>query len=184
MQNARSGFRTDESKCRKCTDPPPASQFMSKKYQVNYRQLSRETGHDRASLARWFDGRNPKNKQEALAIIDEREPKAAPDATDPASGLSWFQSSQREDTLRKRRANEEATEVQAKRWVLAEDVFAVLRTLVIRLEQWPVKIKSEAGLNETQGAIAQKLLDEIRAEVRQYILTLLPKPAIDGKEAA
>lgn len=148
---------------------------MSKKYRVNYRQLSRETGHDRASLAKWFDGRNPKTKQEALAIIDEREPKAAPDATDPASGLSWFQASQREDTLRKRRANEEQEAIQAKRWMLAEDVFAILRAAMNRIEQFTGKVKSEAGLTDTQAAVVQKNLDDYRNQLATDIEAMKPK---------
>ena len=154
---------------------------MSKtKYCINYRQLSSETGHDRASLAKWFAGRNPKSKEEAMAIIDEHDTKATPEATDSVSGLSWFQASMREDTLRKRRVNEEAEAIQQKLWMRTDDVLAMLRLIVSRLEQLPAVVKSEAGLSDAQALTMQRKIDDMRTQIADDIEALTPAKEKEG----
>ena len=73
---------------------------------------------------------------------------------------------------------EEIRAAQEKRWMLTQDTLNILRALMARLEQWPGKLKSEAGLNETQGAVAQKLLDDLRSQVADDIEAM--KPAKEG----
>jgi hypothetical protein len=55
---------------------------MTKKAKFSIRSLSAESGLDRATITRWLEGRTPRSRKEALAIIAEH-PRAPTDSTPP-----------------------------------------------------------------------------------------------------
>jgi hypothetical protein len=145
---------------------------MTKKAKFSIRQLAIETGNDRGSIAKWLEGRNPANKKEAIEIIAEHTRAGAPGATDPASGLTWAVACKRETTLRQRRANAEALAVQEGRWFETSTMLDILRAVVTRLEGFPSKVASEAGLSTSQVVTVQRNIDALRSQIADDIAAL------------
>ena len=149
----------------------PDSNFMTKKAKFSIRQLAIETGNDRGSIAKWLEGRNPANKKEALRIIGEHTRAGAPGA-DPKTGLSWSAAAKRETALRLRRENEEATAIQERIWFPTAEMLTILRAVVTRLEGFPAKVASEAGLSDSQVATVQRNIDDLRSQIADDIAAL------------
>ena len=151
---------------------------MTKKAKFSIRQLASETGFDRASITKWLEGRNPQSKAEALEIIEAlriveaRARSGVPGATDPASGLTWSVAAKRETTLRQRRENAEALAVQEGRWFETSTMLDICRSIVTRLEGFPAKVRSEAGLSESQVATVQRKIDDLRSLIASDIEAL------------
>ena len=141
------------------------------KAKFSIRKLASETGIDRGTITKWLEGRNPKSKKEAIEIIGERD-RACAGATDPASGLTWAVACKREATLRQRRANLEALAVQEGRWFPTATMLDILRAVVARLEGFPAKVASEAGLSESQVATVQRNIDDLRSQIADDIAAL------------
>jgi arsenate reductase-like glutaredoxin family protein len=72
---------------------------------------------------------------------------------------------------------EQAEAVQLNTWCLASDVLDDFRMITNKLEQFPGRLRSEAGLNDTQANLAQKLMDDIRNEIADGIERRTPKEA-------
>jgi hypothetical protein len=139
--------------------------MQNSKSKLSIRRLAQQTGADRASIAKWIEGVT--DEAQALIIIAEHQRKAK-----PGKRMSWFQRKAKEDARRLTRENEEAEAVQSKRWTKTDDVCAILRAVVARMEQWPCKVRSEGGLNDTQTAVLQKCLDDLRTQIASDILAL------------
>jgi hypothetical protein len=82
------------------------------------------------------------------------------------------------------RKDRELAAVQSREWMLADDVKQILRAAMNRIEQHTSKVKSEAGLSDTQAAVIQKNIDDYRNQLKAFIEGMIPKPAADGKAAA
>ena len=145
---------------------------MTKKAKFSIRKLASETGFDRGSISRWLSGGNPQSREEALEIIAEHTRSGAPGTTDPSSGLSWAAASKREQTLRQRRENLEATAIQERIWFPTATMLDILRAVVTRLEGFPSKVASEAGLSESQVATVQRNIDDLRSQIADDIAAL------------
>jgi phage terminase Nu1 subunit (DNA packaging protein) len=94
---------------------------------------------------------------------------------DQRSGLSYAQLLTREKALEQERRNEEEQAVREKKWVLAADMCDILRMITNKLEQYPGRARSEAGLTDTQSGVIQKLMDGIRNEIADSIEKMGPK---------
>jgi len=140
------------------------------KPKFSIRKLASQTGHDRASIARWTAG--AADETEALARIREHEGDAK---FDPATGLSWYQAKQREAALAARRANAEAERRASEAWLPVETHQEIIAQLVTRLDQLPAKLLSEAGLTPAQATALQRALDQAREEAHAAILTMAHK---------
>ena len=90
-------------------------------------------------------------------------------------GTSWTMYLAKQNAIAKERENEEAEEVKNKRWMLTQDCFAMLRAAMNRIEQFTGKVKSEAGLNDTQAAVIQKNIDDYRNQLAADIEGMKPK---------
>ena len=145
---------------------------MTKKAKFSIRRLASETGIDRSTITKWLEGRTPQSKTEAIRIIGEHARAGAPGATDPASGLSWPVACKREATLRQRRENLEALAVQEGRWFETSTMLTILRAVVTRLEGFPAKVASEAGLSESQVVTVQRNVDDLRSQIADDIESL------------
>ena len=145
---------------------------MTKKAKFSIRRLASETGIDRGTITKWLEGRTPRSKTEALAIISEHARAGAPGATDPASGLTWASASKREQTLRQRRENLEATALQERIWFPTAEMLSILSGIVARLEGFPAKVASEAGLSDSQVATVQRNIDDLRSQIADDIAAL------------
>jgi hypothetical protein len=73
------------------------------------------------------------------------------------------------------RRNEEAEEVQAKRWFPTDKMLEMFRAVVNRFEQLPGKVRSETGANEVYERILQKHIDDTRHQIASDIGELIPK---------
>ena len=142
---------------------------MTKKAKFSLRKLASETGIDRGTITKWLSGRTPRSRTEALRIIGEHRRAGAPGATDPASGLTWAAACKRESALRQRRENAEALAVQAGRWFPTATMLDILRAVVTRLEGFPSKVRSEAGLSDSQGAVLAANVDDLRSQISNDI---------------
>ena len=145
---------------------------MTKKAKFSIRSLSAESGLDRATITRWLEGRTPRSRKEALAIIAEHRLAGSRGTTDPSSGLTWSVASKREATLRQRRENLEATAVQEGRWFPTATMLDICRGIVTRLEGFPAKVRSEAGLSTSQVATVQRNVDDLRSQIADDIAGL------------
>jgi hypothetical protein len=164
-----SGDRHARISCFQPKNHQPASQFMTKP-KLSIRTLAKKTGADRASIAKWIAGID--SEEEALATIREHQKNSKAGAIDPATGLTWFQAKLREDTLRQRRENQEADEVQAERWMLTSDHFRMVKALVDRIEAIPSKASSELGLTSPQAIGIRRMLDEARTAAGKQIAAM------------
>ena len=145
---------------------------MTKKAKFSIRRLASETGFDRGSITKWLEGRTPRSRKEAIEIIAEHTRSGAPGATDPASGLTWAVACKRETALRQRRANAEALAVQEGRWFPTAEMVSILSGIVARLESFPAKVRSEAGLSESQVVTVQRNIDDLRSLIADDIAAL------------
>ncbi len=90
-------------------------------------------------------------------------------------GTSWAMYLNKQKAIAEQRQNEEAEAVQSKKWMLTEDCFAILRAAMNRIEQFTGKVKSEAGLTDTQAAVVQKNIDDYRNQLAADIEGMKPK---------
>jgi hypothetical protein len=147
---------------------------MTKKTQpkrLSIRKLATATGLDRSTITRRLEGRTPRSQKEALLIIEGNPRSGAPGA-DPKTGLSWSAAAKRETALRLRRENEEATAIQERIWFPTATMLDILRAVVTRLEGFPAKVRSEAGLSESQVATVQRNVDDLRGLIASDIAGL------------
>ncbi len=64
---------------------------------------------------------------------------------------------------------EESEAAQRKRWILATDHMRMISAIVQKMEQAPGKIRSEAGLSDSQTAVVQRVLDAARSEAADEV---------------
>ena len=88
---------------------------------------------------------------------------------DQASGLSYAQLLTREKALATQRANEEEEAIRQGKWMLATDVYDMFKMMADKMEQLPGRIRSDAGLNDIQAAVVQRLIDDIRNAMADQI---------------
>ena len=158
----------------KLNQPTRTANFMTKKTQpkrLSIRKLATATGLDRSTITRRLEGRTPRSQKEALLIIEGNPRSGAPGA-DPKTGLSWSAAAKRETALRLRRENEEATAIQERIWFPTATMLDILRAVVTRLEGFPAKVRSEAGLSESQVATVQRNVDDLRGLIASDIAGL------------
>jgi hypothetical protein len=74
--------------------------------------------------------------------------------------------------LRQRRENLEALAVQEGRWFPTATMLDILRAIVTRLEGFPAKVRSEAGLSESQVVTVQRNIDDLRSQIADDIEAL------------
>lgn len=149
---------------------------MKKKQKLNFRELARETGADRASIAKWCAGIT--ERKEALQIIRSKKKEQSEKHLDPVSGLPWSLAKEKEQALKLRRLNEEEEKVRANEWMATATHHQVISVLVNQLEQLPGKAKSQLGLTSDQALQLQKMVDEVRTNAADQVDAeiLNPKP--------
>jgi hypothetical protein len=143
-----------------------------KKKQLTLSGLALETGSTRQNIRKWLTDEDLLKKgkitagthQACIDCIREHQRARSPQAIDPATGLTWTQSSKREETLLRRLEREVIERKSANEWLTAEYHLQILRNLVDRIELVPGRLKSQLGLNEAQKQAIQKTLDDIREE--------------------
>lgn len=134
---------------------------------LNIRELSRETGADRASIAKWCAGIT--DADQAREIIRSKQKKKVEAHLDPVSGLPWSLAKEKEQALKLRRANEEEEKIQANEWMATETHHQIVSLLVNQLEQLAGRAKSQLGLNVDQALQLQKMIDEVRENAASQV---------------
>jgi hypothetical protein len=162
---------------------------------VTANALSQQTGAERRDVRKWLatenvetksdaQGRTLYRKDAAVQVIESHRKKtkrpekatAADSNIDPKTGLTWFQAKMREDTLQKRRENEIAERLKDETWMAVDAHHQFLSQLCGKLDQIPLKARSELGLPDSQALRLQKMIDEARADaVKEDIACLSPQ---------
>ena len=145
---------------------------MSRPVKTNAHRLYQKTGAGERNITRWMTeaGIDFSNEKKCLAVIAEhrhktpRKAKDDPKNIDPDSGLTWHQSGEKEKAIAQRIKNQESLMAQSKDWTRTDEMLSIIKNLCTKLDQFPAKLKSQAGLTAEQAATAQKILDDIRAE--------------------
>ena len=132
---------------------------MKKTKKLSVRALAKKTQCDRDSVSKWIEG--AETEEQALKQILERKGRTAT-ALDPASGMSWWQARLKEDVLRMRAEREEREAIQQEKWMLTDDHFRIISSLMGRIEQVPGKVSSEQGLSPGQTLALRRAIDEAR----------------------
>lgn len=141
--------------------------MKKKSAKLNFRELARETGADRASIAKWCAGIT--DKDQALQIIRAKQKSTVEKNIDPVSGLPWSLAKEKEQALKLRRANEEEDKIQANEWMATETHHKIVSLLVNQLEQLAGKAKSQLGLSSDQALQLQQMIDEVRENAANQV---------------
>ena len=94
---------------------------------------------------------------------------------DKVSGLTWPQLLTREKAIETQRLNEEDKAVRESKWMLTDTVMSILRAVVTRLEGFPAKVRSEAGLSDSQGVVLAANVDDLRSQIANDITQMSVK---------
>ncbi len=135
-------------------------------------ELSELTGSQRVSIKKWLKEEPCETLPQALAMIQERQRKGKREnaEVDPETGLSWFQASLREKTIRERRENEISELKRAGELIDTHEALQIISLLCNKLDGLPSKMKSECGLNEDQRLRLQRAVDDIRSDAAKAIV--------------
>jgi DNA-binding transcriptional MerR regulator len=144
-------------------------------------QLAQRNDSTPRTIKHWIEvlGIKPtrKGKRRFFSEVDEanikphlRSVKVAEASTngpniEADTGLTYAQALMKERAIKERRENEEAEAVQSKRWFPTDKMLEMFAAIVNRMEQLPGKVRSEAGLSETQMAVVQAKVDDTRRQI-------------------
>lgn len=132
--------------------------------------LSKKTGAARHEIRKWISdaGCGYEDEAKCVEVIHSHQTRTRkqPDDRDidPESGLSWYKANLKEQALERRQRNAEKALELSKDWVKTEYVLNLVRGLCNKLDQIPLKAKSQFSLSDLQKQGVQKMIDDVRKE--------------------